>query len=201
MSTKSSAYAERAVVIGASAGALRALSAVLAPLPADHPEAILAVVHLPAEFPSKLDEVLGRACRVRVKEAEDKEPILPGTVYVAPPDYHLLVDRGPCCALSVDPPERFSRPSIDVLFESAAVVFGDRLTGIVLTGSNEDGASGLRAVHDAGGRAWVERPESAEWPAMPAAALHACPKAESHALDELARRLLRQHRRSEAVVP
>jgi two-component system, chemotaxis family, protein-glutamate methylesterase/glutaminase len=190
MSVTPPVCAERAVVIGASTGALRALAQVLAPLPADFGEAILVVVHLPAEIPSRLDEVLAHRCRLPIKEAEDKEPILPGTVYLAPPDYHLLVDRGPVCALSIDLPESFSRPSIDVLFSSAADEFGARLTGIVLTGSNADGARGLSAIEHAGGRTLVECPDTAEWPAMPLAALEACPEAEVCALSELAGRLV-----------
>jgi two-component system, chemotaxis family, protein-glutamate methylesterase/glutaminase len=167
-----------AVVIGASAGAIAALGQILPPLPADYPLPLLVVVHLPAELPSSLCKVFADSCRLHVREAEDKLPIAPGTAYFAAPDYHMLVDRGPVIALSVDPPVHFSRPSIDVLFESAAMVYGSRLTGVVLTGTSADGAHGLAAVQSAGGRALVQRPESAEWSFMPEAAHKACPRAQ-----------------------
>jgi two-component system, chemotaxis family, protein-glutamate methylesterase/glutaminase len=106
-----------------------------------------------------------------VREAEDKEPVAPGTVYFAPSNYHLLLDRGPQLALSADDPVHHSRPSIDVLFESAADVYKDRLLGIILTGANEDGALGLAAVHDGGGMTVVQEPESARSPQMAVSAL------------------------------
>jgi two-component system chemotaxis response regulator CheB len=110
-----------------------------------------------------------------VCEAADKEPVRPGTIYFAPPDYHLLIDEGPCLALSADEPVNYSRPSIDVLFESAADVYGARLLGIILTGANEDGAQGLAAVHAAGGVAIVQQPDSAQVKQMVAAALNRNP--------------------------
>ncbi|MCC2671503.1 MAG: cheB 2 [Armatimonadetes bacterium] len=161
------------IVIGASAGAVEALSLLLPPLPADFPVALLIVVHLPRDRDSLLAELLGARCRVKVKEAEDKERIEGGTVYFAPPDYHLLVEPDRSLSLSVDEPVRYSRPSIDVLFESAADVYGERLLGIVLTGANSDGAQGLRTVCEAGGKAIVQAPETASAPFMPQAALGA----------------------------
>ena len=101
-------------------------------------------------------------CALPVCEAADKEPVRPGTVYFAPPDYHLLIDAGPSLALSADELVNYSRPSIDVLFESAADVYGARLLGIILTGANEDGAAGLAAVHAAGGITIVQEPDSAQ---------------------------------------
>jgi two-component system chemotaxis response regulator CheB len=106
-----------------------------------------------------------------IREAEDKEPVAAGTVYFAPPDYHLLLDVGPILVLSADAAVHYSRPSIDVLFESAAVVYGERLLGIVLTGANEDGTAGCEAVQRAGGLTLVQHPGSAQSPAMPASAL------------------------------
>ena len=103
--------------------------------------------------------------------AQDKEPVQAGTVYIAPPDYHLLLDRGPTLALSTDELVHYSRPSIDVLFESAADVYGKGLLGIILTGWNQDGADGLQAVHRAGGLTIVQNPDTAEAPVMPQAAL------------------------------
>ena len=126
-----------------------------------------------------------------MKVAEDKEPIVSGTIYFAPPDYHLLVESGRTFALSLDERVHFSRPAIDVLFESAAAAYGDRLVGIILSGGNSDGARGLRAVSDAGGKTVVQSLESSEMIAMPAAALQAAPDSiemDAAGLAELLRR-------------
>jgi len=123
---------------------------------------------------------------VDVREAEDKEPLEAGTVYFAPPDYHLLVELDRRLSLSSEEPVLYSRPSIDVLFESAADAYGSGLVGVVLTGANSDGARGLRAVRDAGGVALVQRPDQAQVAAMPQAALDACPGAVPLSLDEIA---------------
>jgi two-component system chemotaxis response regulator CheB len=166
-----------AVAIGASAGALEALSRVLPALPGDYPLPVFVVVHLPAEGESLLPDLLGRACSLPVREAEDKEPIRAGTVYLAPPDYHLLVERDGRLSLAADEPVQHARPSIDVLFESAADAYGPGLVGVVLTGANADGARGLKAVVAAGGVALVQHPGSSQAQAMPRAALAACPDA------------------------
>ena len=137
-----SGLAPEAVVIGASAGALEALSSLLPALPSDYRLPILIVVHLPPDKTSLLAELLRARCAIRVREAEDKEPIEPGVVYFAPPDYHLLVEQDRRLSLSDDEPVLFSRPSIDVLFESAADAYGGGLIGVVLTGANSDGANG-----------------------------------------------------------
>ena len=162
-----------AIVIGGSAGALEALGTLLPALPADMPVAVAIVVHLPPNRPSHLAEVLAVKTRLPVKEVEDKEPVLPGTVYVAPPGYHLLVEKGRTFALSTDELVHFSRPAIDVLFESAAEAYGDRLAGIILTGSNADGARGLASIKRRGGLAVVQSPEGALAAAMPEAAIAA----------------------------
>lgn len=173
------------IVIGASVGAIEALSAVLPSLPADYPFAVLVVVHIPPDARSLLSEIFGPRCRIRVKEAEDKERLAPATIYFAPPDYHLLVEDDYTISLSNDEPVRFSRPSIDVLFETAADAFGDAVTGVVLTGSNGDGSAGLRAIHDAGGKGLVQSPEEAVGKEMPLAALHACPETAPMTLSEI----------------
>ncbi len=175
----------QALVIGASAGAVEALLRVLPALPKDFPLAVIIVVHLPPQSDSQLAALLGSRCQMTVKEAEDKEPILPGTVYFAPPNYHLLVEPDLCLSLSSDEPVLYSRPSIDVLFESAADAYGDRLAGLILTGANSDGARGLRAVADAGGLALVQDPETANAQAMPLAALASCPEAQALNLAQL----------------
>jgi two-component system chemotaxis response regulator CheB len=160
-----------AVVVGGSSGALEALLEILPALPASLALPVALVVHLPPHRPSSLVEVLSQRCALRVKEGEDKEPMAPSTVYVAPPDYHLLVERTRCLSLSVDPPVYFSRPSIDVLFDSAAEAYGPSLLGILLTGANEDGASGLARIRDYGGTVLVQSPATSRAPTMPASAL------------------------------
>jgi two-component system chemotaxis response regulator CheB len=164
-----------AVAIGASAGGVEVLSVLLSALPASCRASFFIVVHIPRERPSLLADVFGAKCALPVREAEDKEPVQPGTVYFAPPDYHLLLDRGPVLALSSDEPVHFSRPSIDVLFDSAADIYGERLLGLILTGANQDGAEGLAAVGRAGGRTVVQEPSGAAVPFLPEAALQEGP--------------------------
>lgn len=174
-----------AVVIGASAGGVQALSCILPSLPTDFPSPVLVVIHVPPRKDNALVELFANKCAIAVKEAEDKEPLSGGTVYFAPPDYHLLVETESSLALSSDETVNHSRPAIDVLFETAADAFGPRLTGIILTGANNDGAAGLKAVGRAGGLAIVQDPALAEVPAMPAAALEACPSALTMSLDQI----------------
>jgi two-component system chemotaxis response regulator CheB len=175
-----------AVVIGASAGGVQALSVLLPALPAHALVAILIVLHLPRDRPSLLADVFAQKCSLDVLEAQDKEPIVPGTVYFAPANYHLLVDQGPQLALSVDDLVHHSRPSIDVLFESAAEVYGNRLLGIILTGANEDGAQGLASVHDSGGVTVVQEPATAHAPQMILSALKLRPPDHVLSLDGIA---------------
>ena len=163
-----------AVVIGASAGGVDALMVLLPTLSPQLAAPIFVVVHLPREGPSMLANLFAARCVVPVREAEDKAWVEPGTIYFAPPDYHLLVDEGPGLALSADDPVNYSRPSIDVLFESAADLYGSRLAAIILTGANNDGAAGLHAVRRAGGVTIVQDPKTAAASAMPSAALRRC---------------------------
>lgn len=165
----------RAVVLGASAGGVEALTQVLPALRPACGVAVMVVVHLPRERPSLLVDIFGPKCRLTVCEAQDKQPLEPSVIYFAPPDYHLLVDAGPQLALSSDEMVHYSRPAIDVLFESAVDVYGAELCGVVLSGSNQDGAAGLAAVARAGGLTVVQRPEEAVAQAMPASALRAAP--------------------------
>jgi len=179
-----------AVVIGVSAGGLKALSAILPALPADYPLPVMIVIHLPPDRDSVVAELFDGKCALTVREAEDKEDILPGHVYFAPPDYHLLVETDRRLSLSSEEPVLFSRPSVDVLFETAADVYGQGLIGIILTGANPDGAAGLKAVMTAGGQALVQRPDLAYARAMPEAALDLCPQAEALSLEQIAEKLL-----------
>jgi len=160
-----------AIVIGGSSGAIDALNTLLPALPADLDAAVIVVLHLVRDRRSLLVDIFRERCALTVQEAEDQLPIRPGHLYFAPPDYHLLVDQGPRLALSVGEPVHFSRPSIDVLFESAADGYGEKLLGVLLSGANGDGAAGLAAIHAAGGRTVVQAPSSAAMPVMPQAAL------------------------------
>jgi two-component system chemotaxis response regulator CheB len=175
-----------AIVIGASAGGVEALSVLLPAMPAALAAAVFIVLHLPRERRSLLPEIFASRCALPVREAEDKMRVEPGTVYFAPPDYHLLLDKGPQLALSVDELVHFSRPSIDVLFESAADLYAERLLGIILTGGNEDGSAGLAAVHRAGGVTIVQEPASAQMPHMVLSALKRAPPDFLLPLDEIA---------------
>ena len=160
-----------AIVIGASAGGIGVLSTLLPALPASLQTPVFIVLHLPRDRQSVLSEIFARKCALPVQEAEDKQSIAAGTIYFAPNNYHLLIDEGPQLALSADEPVHHSRPSIDVLFESAAEYYGSRLLGIILTGANEDGARGLAMIHDSGGLTIVQKPDTAISPLMVEAAL------------------------------
>jgi len=174
-----------AVVIGTSAGGIEALSAVLPALSRESVPVFI-VLHVPRERPSLVADLFQQKCSARVCEAQDKDPIEPGTIYFAPPDYHLLVDEGPHLALSADELVHFSRPSIDVLFESAADIYGARLLGIVLTGASEDGAAGLAAVHRAGGWTVAQDPATADVSIMAEAAIKRTPVDFVLTLDQIA---------------
>lgn len=171
--------AVRAVVIGASAGGVQALLQILPALPASYRLPVLIVVHVPPDRDNALVSLFQTRCQIEVREAEDKEPVLPGVVYFAPSDYHLLVEKDATLSLSSDELVNHSRPSIDVLLESSADAFGPDLVGVILTGANDDGARGLQAVVEAGGVAIVEDPAEAYASAMPAASLRASPSAKA----------------------
>jgi two-component system chemotaxis response regulator CheB len=162
------------IAMGASAGGVEALGVVLAALPAGFVPTVVVVLHIPPDRVSMLAELYQARCALPVKEAEDKERLAPGTVYFAPPDYHLLIEPDRSFALSSEPPVNYSRPAIDLTLESAAAAFGEKMLGVILTGASADGADGLWAVRQAGGRAWVQDPASARSPMMPAAAIDRC---------------------------
>lgn len=163
----------QAVTIGVSTGGVNALQKLLGQLPADFPLPILIVQHIGPEAGIGLVKLLDECCALRVKEADEQDEILPGTVYLAPSNYHLLVERAGFLSLSADPPVSFSRPSVDVLFESAAEAFGPGLIGVVLTGANFDGSQGLRTIKQKGGVAIVQDPDDAEARQMPQSAMAA----------------------------
>lgn len=156
-----------AIVMGGSAGGFKALMAILTPLPADFPPPILIVQHLHASDAGSFAKHLGRITRLPVVEADDKMSIAAAHIYVAPANYHLLVEDAATLALNVDPPVNYSRPAIDVLFESAAWVWGEDLLAVLLSGASRDGTAGLQAVKEAGGRTLAQDPATAESPLMP----------------------------------
>lgn len=182
------------IAIGASLGGLHAVRTVLAALPPTFPLPIAVVQHRQACDDDPLPLVLQEGCALPVREVEDKLPIRGGVVYLAPSDYHLLVD-GKHFALSTEEAVRYARPSIDVLFSSAAESFGARAIGIVLTGTGADGAEGLAAIRRKGGVALIESPDTASAPEMPAAAKRAIPDVIEHRLEEIGPSLVELCRR------
>jgi two-component system chemotaxis response regulator CheB len=157
--------------MGTSAGGLHALLELLPALPVDYRLPLIIVQHRSKGEDMLLEEILQKKSLLRVKQADEKEIIRPGTVYIAPPDYHLMIESDETFSLSSDELVHFSRPSIDVLFRSAAEVYRKTLVGIVLTGANADGAAGLKAIHQEGGYTIVQEPSDAAYEAMPRAAI------------------------------
>jgi two-component system chemotaxis response regulator CheB len=174
------------VVVGTSWGGLDALRSLLGALPSDLAAAVVVAQHRSAEsHPTALRDLLGAATRLPVVEPSDKDELRAGAIFLAPPDYHLLVD-GAHVGLSVDAAVAYSRPSIDVLFESAAESYRARCVGVILTGANADGAHGLARIAELGGAAIVQDPATAERREMPAAALAAAPAARVAFLNAIA---------------
>jgi two-component system chemotaxis response regulator CheB len=168
---------------------LAALSQLVAGLPADFSVPVAVVQHRSRHADNLLAGLLQDVSKLRVIDVEDKEPLEPGSVYIAPANYHMMVEEGHL-SLTTDPVVRFSRPSIDVMFVSAGDAYPGRTLGVVLTGANDDGARGLRHIVNRGGRAIVQDPATAESKAMPAAALAAVPEAEVLPLEKIAPRLV-----------
>ncbi len=160
-----------AIVIGASAGGGQAIPRLLTGLPANPHLPIIIVQHRSGDDRSLLEEALQRKITVKVKQVDEKEEVTAGIVYVAPPNYHLLVERDRTFSLSCDPPVKYARPSIDILFETAAEVYQEKLIAIVLTGANDDGARGIVSVSEYGGLTIAQDPTEAQFPAMPTGAI------------------------------
>jgi two-component system chemotaxis response regulator CheB len=173
------------VVVGTSWGGLTALKELIQRLPNGFGLPLIVVQHRHRQSDHLLSSLLQDGTSLCVCEIEDKAPIEPGNVYIAPADYHLLIEGG-YFSLSTDEPVRFSRPSIDVAFVSAADMYRERTVGVVLTGANDDGARGLRRIADRGGLAFVQLPQTAESPTMPAAALLSVPEARVNTIQEIA---------------
>lgn len=177
------------VGIGTSWGGLAALTRLLGDLPTDFSIPVVVVQHRGKDSEHLLVRLLQDATDLRVCEIEDKDPLTPATVHVAPANYHVLIELGHA-SLTIEEPVRFSRPSIDVMFTSAADTYGSAAIGVVLTGANEDGARGLAHIMKRGGRGLVQDPKTAEIPIMPEAAIRAVPTAEVLSLAALGRRLI-----------
>lgn len=160
-----------AVVMGVSAGGWMALNRLLPELPAEFKPPLIIVQHMSATSDDFLSRILNEKSRLRIKEAEDKEALEPGTVYIAPSNYHLQVEADRSLSLSVWETVNYARPSIDVLFETAADVFRSALIGVLLTGASSDGSRGLLKIRQMGGLTIVQDPETADSPLMPQSAI------------------------------
>jgi two-component system chemotaxis response regulator CheB len=160
-----------AVVIGASAGGLHAIIQLLEDLPEDYPLPFVIVQHRGKDNGELLEELLQNKCLLKVKQADEKESILPGHVYIAPPDYHLLIENDKTLSLTTDIHVNYSRPSIDLLLESAAEAYHKNLIGIILTGSSSDGSQGLLRIKKSGGLTIAQKPSTAEYFFMPESAV------------------------------
>jgi two-component system chemotaxis response regulator CheB len=176
-------------VVGASWGGLAALTDLVSKLPKSFTIPIAVVQHRSRHADNLLAELLQDVTPLRVIDVEDKEPLEPGTVYIAPANYHMMVEKGHL-SLTTDPMVRFSRPSIDVTFISAADAYPGETLGVILTGANDDGSRGLRHIVDRGGRGIVQDPATAESPTMPYAARKAVPEAEVVPLEKIPERLV-----------
>ncbi|MCX6242696.1 MAG: chemotaxis protein CheB [Bacteroidetes bacterium] len=164
----------KVIVIGSSAGGLNALKTLLRNLDKGFRIPVIIVQHISPDSENYLIHILNDLNRLKVKEADEKEHLQPGYAYVAPPNYHLLIEPDQTFTLTIDERVNYARPSIDVLFETAAEVFREHLIGIILTGANNDGSHGLKRIKELGGMAIVQDPETAEVDSMPKAAVAAC---------------------------
>ena len=180
----------KAVVIGASAGGFHALRKLLTKLPEDFSMPIFIVQHISPTSDNYMARFLNKKAQLIVKEADEKEKIVGGTAYIAPPNYHLLIEDDLTISLSTERKVHYSRPSIDILFESAAYVYGDSLIGVVLTGANSDGATGLHTIKQFGGYCIVQEPSEAESTAMPLAAIEKASPNDVLKLGEIAKLLV-----------
>ena len=185
------------IVVGTSWGGLSALNQLIAGLPRNFGIPVVAVQHRHRQSGAMLATLLQDRTALGVCEIEDKAPFAAGNVYVAPPDYHLLIEPG-YFSLSTDEPVRYSRPSIDVTFVSAADTYGAKSVGVVLTGANADGSRGLKRIFDRGGKAFVQSPATAESPTMPTAAIRCVPQAMVMTIEEIAAELTKLGSKIEA---
>ncbi len=179
----------KVVVIGVSTGGLKALKEILSVLPSEFSLAVIVVMHRHKNTDTYLEQSLDNECKIHVKQADEKEEIKAGVVYVAPPNYHLLIEDDCTFSMSVEGAVNYARPSVDVVFESAAEVYGNALIGVIMTGANKDGSLGLKRIKEAGGLAIVQTPETSEAAEMPRAAIAAANPDYVVPLDEIGRLL------------
>jgi two-component system, chemotaxis family, protein-glutamate methylesterase/glutaminase len=162
-----------AIVVGVSSGGMNAMKIMFSLFPKNFNLPVIIVQHLSSRSDSQWIKVLNDKSNLHIKEADEKEKIEKGIVYIAPPNYHLLIEKNRTFSLTIDEKVNYARPSIDILFESATEVFKNKLIGIVLTGANNDGTNGIRKIKESGGLVIIQDPETAESPYMPASALRA----------------------------
>ncbi|TDE53402.1 chemotaxis protein CheB [Flavobacterium sp. GT3P67] len=162
-----------AIVIGVSSGGMNALKIIFSALPVDFNIPIIIVQHVGAHSDSQWIKLLNEKSPLEIKEADEKEKIENGKIYIAPPNYHLLIEKDKTFSLTIDERVSFARPSIDVLFESAAEAYKNKLIGIVLTGSNHDGTKGITRIKECGGLAIIQDPKTADSAYMPKSAIAA----------------------------
>ena len=184
------------IVIGTSAGGIRAITELLKPLPKNFCLPIVIVLHRLKNASSNLEEVLQHKCAIKIKEADEKEVIEPSTVYLAPANYHLLIEKNKTFSLDYSELVNWSRPSIDITFESAAAIYQKNLLGILLTGANTDGAIGMKAIMDNGGYTIAQNPEAAEVRSMPESAVKNGAAKSVMNLQDIATSLIKLHHKS-----
>lgn len=177
------------IVIGASVGGMDALNTILRTLPKDFPAPIVVALHRGKDSDETVLTIVHRGVQLKLREATDKMHLIRGVVYIAPSDYHLLIEDDHC-ALSLEAPVHHARPSIDVLFESAAEAYEDETIGVILTGGNRDGASGLASIKSAGGITIVQNPKTADNRVMPDAAIAASKVDHILNLDQIGKKLI-----------
>ncbi len=174
-----------AIVIGVSSGGLNVMKIIFARLPADFKTPVIIVQHISSRSENQWIQLLNDKSKLHIKEADEKEKIEKGNIYIAPPNYHLLIEKNKTFSLTVDEKVNYARPSIDVLFESAADTYKNKLIGVILTGSNNDGSNGLKRIHECGGLTIVQDPQTAESDYMPASAIAAIQPAYILSLEDI----------------
>src|SRR5665647_1282864 len=160
-----------AIVIGVSSGGMNAMKVIFSLLPKGFSIPVIIVQHVSAHSNNQWIKLLNDKSNLYIKEADEKEKIENGTIYIAPANYHLMIEKNKTFSLTIDERVNYARPSIDVLFESAAEAYKDKLIGVILTGSNNDGTNGIKRIKECGGLAIIQNPETAESSYMPASAI------------------------------
>jgi two-component system chemotaxis response regulator CheB len=174
-----------AIVIGVSSGGLKALKIIFSALPSNFAVPVIVVQHIGPRSENSWIKLLNDSCIIPIKEADEKEKVGTRSIYVAPSNYHLMIEKDKTFSLTIDERVNFARPSIDVLFESAAEAYKEKLIGIILTGANNDGTKGVKRIKECGGIVIIQDPETAESSYMPASAIAAVQPDYIQALDQI----------------